>query len=505
MNYDSRKTITGGSLRCLLIILILLQISSIIAAVYTVDADSLTQKLDALLRSPLISGATVALGIWELEAGKEVFVRNADANLIPASLQKLYTLSAALHEMGSGHQFVTRFGYRGEIVEQCLNGDLVIIADGDPAWTTDFYLEGAHRIFEHWADSLSTHGIKSINGNVVINVGKFPVYRDSTTWDRGDYAYGYAAISAPFSFNENAIIYEITAGDTMDCETTISVEGGYSYLRFDNIVKTSMQGVKADVSINATDTPNHILISGTIPLESTYRVRAAVPDPHAFASGVMMQYFKEKGIEISGHASFDSAFPANAQMETLFNHPSPPLKDIVGVCMKRSSNLMGEMLYVQLSGGIASTQDKIRSFAATTGVVSNSLSAVDGCGLSRKNLLKASYLGKLLVFAQKQPWFKDFFSSLAISGTDGTLKTRLVESPAREKVFAKTGSMRGISNIAGYFTASDGKLYAFVILCNDVPDTTKARQWQDETLEEMVRLCEQGVNIRGSEIIQAPR
>ncbi|MDZ4181884.1 MAG: D-alanyl-D-alanine carboxypeptidase/D-alanyl-D-alanine-endopeptidase, partial [Candidatus Cloacimonadaceae bacterium] len=449
-----------------LIILILMQATGIFAAEIVRNEQSLTLKLDELMRSPLIKSADVALGIWDAEDGRQIYARNTDMSLIPASLQKLFTSTTALHELGIEHRFVTRVGYRGEIARDSLFGDLVVIADGDPGWTTDFYRSGAHRVFENWADSLYAHGIRTITGKVVINIGKFPVYRDSTVWDSSDFAYGYAAISAPFSFNENAIIYQINAGKKVKQAATISAEGGYQYLGYANQVRTGKKNAKADISVNANSLPNRIVISGTIPLGGTYSVRAAVPDPHDFTASVMLQYLRQKGIVVSGNIGFDPAPPANVAMEKLFDYPSPPLYAIMGVCVKRSSNLMAEMVYIQLNGGIATTPAKIRDFAARSGISVDSLIIVDGSGLSRKNVLKAEHLGSLLVFAHDQDWFDYFFPSLAVSGMDGTLKSRMVESPAKGRVFAKTGSMRGIRNIAGYFKADDGRLYAFVILCN---------------------------------------
>jgi D-alanyl-D-alanine carboxypeptidase/D-alanyl-D-alanine-endopeptidase (penicillin-binding protein 4) len=60
-----------------------------------------------------------------------------------------------------------------------------------------------------------------------------------------------------------------------------------------------------------------------------------------------------------------------------------------------------------------------------------------------------------------------FIDSLSVAGADGTLKTRFANSTLRGRVFAKTGTVDGVSTLTGYVNARDGNTYAFSILINN--------------------------------------
>ena len=57
------------------------------------------------------------------------------------------------------------------------------------------------------------------------------------------------------------------------------------------------------------------------------------------------------------------------------------------------------------------------------------------------------------------------------------------EGIAYNKIHAKTGSVTGVSSLAGYATAANGHLLAFVIINQNVLQSSKARTWQDKFCE----------------------
>ena len=52
--------------------------------------------------------------------------------------------------------------------------------------------------------------------------------------------------------------------------------------------------------------------------------------------------------------------------------------------------------------------------------------------------------------------FDDFYNSLSIAGVDGTLRGRMMGTEAENNFRGKTGSLNGVSGLAGYLTTSDG-------------------------------------------------
>ena len=52
------------------------------------------------------------------------------------------------------------------------------------------------------------------------------------------------------------------------------------------------------------------------------------------------------------------------------------------------------------------------------------------------------------------------------------------------RIFAKTGTLRDTSSLAGYVRAQSGRTYAFVVLCEG--DIGRARELQDDVVEALV-------------------
>jgi D-alanyl-D-alanine carboxypeptidase/D-alanyl-D-alanine-endopeptidase (penicillin-binding protein 4) len=108
------------------------------------------------------------------------------------------------------------------------------------------------------------------------------------------------------------------------------------------------------------------------------------------------------------------------------------------------------------------------------------LNIVDGSGLSRYNLISPAQLAALL----NKIYFElsvspELIYALPTAGIDGTLKARLVNYLG--KVRAKTGSMGGVSTLAGYLQTKSNKMLSFVIMLNGITEPVqKYRDFQDK-------------------------
>jgi D-alanyl-D-alanine carboxypeptidase/D-alanyl-D-alanine-endopeptidase (penicillin-binding protein 4) len=93
----------------------------------------------------------------------------------------------------------------------------------------------------------------------------------------------------------------------------------------------------------------------------------------------------------------------------------------------------------------------------------------DGSGLSRFNLITPHETVQLLLTMAHSPYRDAFYSSLAVTGEEGTLRNRPRETSnaAPFNVRAKTGTMAHVRNLSGYITTKSGELLAFSLLCNN--------------------------------------
>ena len=113
----------------------------------------------------------------------------------------------------------------------------------------------------------------------------------------------------------------------------------------------------------------------------------------------------------------------------------------------------------------------------------------DGSGMSRFNRASANAFTSVLRYMWKQPFRREFISSMPYSGEpDSRLRHRLNQEPYARQVYAKTGYIVGVIGLSGYVHAQSGKIYAFSFLFNGYPSGVwGVYRLQDEMLKEIVK------------------
>jgi D-alanyl-D-alanine carboxypeptidase/D-alanyl-D-alanine-endopeptidase (penicillin-binding protein 4) len=165
--------------------------------------------------------------------------------------------------------------------------------------------------------------------------------------------------------------------------------------------------------------------------------------------------------------------PAAAPRTVLAEHLSLPLGDTVKLVNKISQNLHTEVLLrttARQQGPWATPEDLLKfpqEFYARAGIAEDDVIQTDGSGLSRHDMVTPRALVALLQFAQKQPWFPAFYSSLPVAGIDGTLNERMKDSPITGRIHAKTGSVSHVRTLSGYADTPSGRRLIFSFLSNN--------------------------------------
>lgn len=156
--------------------------------------------------------------------------------------------------------------------------------------------------------------------------------------------------------------------------------------------------------------------------------------------------------------------------------------------LKESDNLYAESMWYQIAAATgdpyasaADVRRQINRLITKIGLNPKRYYIADGSGLSLYNYVTPELEVQLLRYAWKnQNIYIHLYPSLPIAGTDGTLKSRMRHSFTKENVHAKTGTLTGISSLAGYCTASNGHLLCFSIINQGIRHTNSGRQFQDK-------------------------
>ena len=91
---------------------------------------------------------------------------------------------------------------------------------------------------------------------------------------------------------------------------------------------------------------------------------------------------------------------------------------------------------------------------------------VDASGLSRADRTTPRQVVRLLETMHHQEVAGAFEGSLAVAGRTGTIRKRMRGTPAQDRCKAKTGTLIGVSALAGVCEAAGGHTIAFALLMN---------------------------------------
>jgi len=176
------------------------------------------------------------------------------------------------------------------------------------------------------------------------------------------------------------------------------------------------------------------------------------------------------------------------------------LREAVGVMLRVSENNVAEILFrhVALAQGYPATWSGASTAASEVlrgrGVQTWRLRLVDGSGLSGHNRLTAESLTHVLDIAVETPALDALIDGLPVAGRTGTLANRFASPPAscaRGDVAAKTGSLTGVSTLAGITQGKDGQWRSFAIMVNQRPSAypSQATSLAIDTIAAVVRGC----------------
>lgn len=224
---------------------------------------------------------------------------------------------------------------------------------------------------------------------------------------------------------------------------------------------------------------------------SALSIRSIEPDPNTSSRAIacghhLKNTLMQKSINVIGEVVLGTV-PSDAR--SVATHLSSPLADIIKLMNKPSDNWIAEMLFKTIGAEVKGEPGTWKKGRETVteflGEIMGEPPAhrfVDGSGLSRYNLLNTELVTKLLIYMYHNfELMPEYMASLPIAGVDGTLKNRMQGMYAEKTLRAKTGTLSGVSALAGYTKTAEGEVFAFGILISHyVGSAATARGIQDK-------------------------
>lgn len=177
--------------------------------------------------------------------------------------------------------------------------------------------------------------------------------------------------------------------------------------------------------------------------------------------------------------------PADSRSVVCITHT---IDEVLKPILKNSHNIFAECLFYQLAAysgqknaGRKQAAKLIYDLIEELGLDSDPYQIADGSGLSLYNYVSPELLVCLLNYAFSKPEiYQHLYPALPIAGVDGTLSNRMQDTPAYNNVRAKTGTVSGISSLAGYLTASNEHVLSFCIINQGISSGRLGRDFQNE-------------------------
>ena len=182
------------------------------------------------------------------------------------------------------------------------------------------------------------------------------------------------------------------------------------------------------------------------------------------AAATLTLALRHRGISVpKGHVGLGTAPVVATTTATL---QSPKIATLVGWTNRPSDNFYAEMLLKligAIKGGAGTTNAGLKVERARLAGLSLHPTLYDGSGLSHDNKVRGTEVVRLL---KAMAGNADFTASLAVAGKSGTLANRMTRGAAAGRCSGKTGTLNGVTNLAGYCPVRNGGRIAFAILMN---------------------------------------
>lgn len=345
--------------------------------------------------------------------GRVIFSKNADIQLVPASVLKIFTALVAFHYLGPEYRFATEF-YKDQ------DSNLKVKGYGDPLLISETLVEIVNNIILNFSTKL-----KNINDLVLDDsYFKAPVLIPGVTSSYEP----YDAPSGALCVNFNTVNFRRDQNGSY-----VSAETQTPLLPF----------ALSRITVSAMDRGRIIL--------------SPKKNEITFYAGHLLLYFlKKEGIKSNGIIKIGRVQKEFDKL--IYRYLSRfSLKQVVSKLLEYSNNFIANQLFIAAGAkvyGPPGTLNKgIR--AATTYAKNNlkidNINIVEGSGISRKNRISAKSLYKILKVFEPHH----------------SLMRRV------DKAFYKTGTLKDINTRIGYVENAKGELYCFVVLLNTPGKSTK--------------------------------
>lgn len=454
-------------------------------------------NLESTLYSDELAGIRWGILVADLE-GTPLFEQHADQRFIPASNTKLVTTAAAFNEINALNTANARLATHVVLKPSDIiggNPDIMLVGRGDAEMESG--PDCQTRCLEFLADQVVQSGVTNV-ADIIADASWFPEEKWPPGWSWEDLQSYYGAAVSALSLNKNIAYLNVRPSANVGQPAKISWVGNAQAFDIENTSTTSLGEAPSGIRVERLPGSKTLNINGEMSKdEPAKHIRLGVDSPSEYAAQVFKKHLLDRGVNVfgvirihrdkteslnnsnSGENCVSQLQPAaNAsainEANIIARLPPPDWASTLKTVNKESQNLFAEMMLRQLGKicGNGTTQDgltRVKQLLTEAGVSPNSYDFFDGSGMSVYNRVSPRAIVKILTYADTQAWGNDWRETFPIGGVDGGLYRRFAGTTLEGKIFAKTGTLKGVNALSGYMISASGRELAFSIIANDRP------------------------------------
>ena len=426
----------------------------------------LRNRLTPLITEAKRSKYSTGICVYDLTGDSVLFEFNSQKLMRPASNQKLLTSITALDQLGKDGEYSTSVYVKGRISkDQVMKISERRIAD------EHFNEEVGGMVTSEIVLYDTAYVYKEVlHGNIYVKGTFDPLF---TTEDLNDLSLAIGKL--PFEEIDGELIGDVSMKDS------IVFGKGWCW---------------DDMPSYYVPWLSPLLFNEGIRLKPKSDVYMKNPDTYFLNN--LVNSLREKGKDIRNDQVRLSFVPTDAETGKQIYKKTHTVEEVLNRMMKKSNNQFAESMFYLLGYnngqvGHPTTADdcaeRIREVMRKADCKDvEETTIADGSGLSLYNYVTPENEVLMLRYAYNNKHiFDPLYKNLPIAGVDGTISTRMKSGAAYKNVHAKTGTVKGVSTLAGYMRASNGNMLAFAIMNNGVATSAQGRNFQDRVCQALAK------------------
>jgi serine-type D-Ala-D-Ala carboxypeptidase/endopeptidase (penicillin-binding protein 4) len=450
--------------------------SSIISVRQLSPTEKLKLDIDKALKDSLFISSHASIKVVSIRTGESLYEHESKFLMNPASNVKLFTSAAAIGVLGNNYQLKTSV-YADSITQNgSVLGNLYLKGFGDPLLSTDD--------LDSLARQIALKGITRITGGVVADNSYFDDRHWGLGWTWDDEPDPDAPFISALTVNKGCASVIAFSDST---KVFLSISPVTSFIRGVNTSTIARDNILRPFKLRrpTQDKPNVIIAEGNLDTFASFEQKLSIRRPDLYAAQLFAEALQRHNVIVQDDISSGTTRSSLHEVATLAH----TLDTVVTEMNKTSSNLSAENLLKVLGatrygapGSAKTGVYVVNSFLSSLGIDTTQCIFVDGSGVSRYNLVSADIIVQLLTAMYRwNSYYALFSASLPVAGVDGTLSSRMTSISTTGNIFAKTGTLSGVSCLSGYAKTKDGELLAFsMMMQNFLLSSNYYRQVQDK-------------------------